>query len=153
MKKYFVYCYKFCNLHIAEEDGALCFVSFGSGKIPKNFEKDETPLIKRTAKQFDEYFKKDRQEFDLPLVLHGTDFQVKVWKALQKIPYGQTRSYGELAAMIGNPKACRAVGMANNRNPIAIIVPCHRVIGHDGSLTGYGGGLELKQKLLDLEKL
>jgi methylated-DNA-[protein]-cysteine S-methyltransferase len=152
MKKYYIYKYKFCNLHIAEEDEALCYVSFGADEIPKDFEKSETPLIKKAAKQFDEYFKKNRQNFDLPLVLRGTDFQLKVWKALQKIPYGQTRSYGELAAMIGNPKACRAVGMANNRNPITIIVPCHRVIGHDGSLTGYGGGLELKQKLLDLEK-
>ena len=152
MKKYFVYHYKFCNLFIAEEDGAIRFVSFGVRKIPKDFEKSETPLIKKTARQFDEYFKKERQIFDLPLVLHGTDFQLKVWKALQKIPYGQTRGYGELAAIIGNPKACRAVGMANNRNPIAIIVPCHRVIGHDGSLIGFGGGLELKQKLLDLEK-
>jgi len=151
MKKYCVYHYKFCNLYIAEEDGAVCFVSFGAGKIPEDFEKSETPLIKKTAKQFDEYFNKDRKNFDLPLVLHGTDFQVKVWKSLQKIPYGQTRSYGELAAVIGNPKACRAVGMANNRNPIAIIVPCHRVIGHDGSLTGYGGGLDIKQKLLYLE--
>jgi len=152
MKKYCVYHYKFCKLYIAEENGAVCFVSFSAGKIPKDFDKGESPLIKKAAKQFDEYFKKDRKDFDLPLVLHGTDFQVKVWKALQKIPYGQTRSYGELAAMIGNPKACRAVGMANNRNPIAIIFPCHRVIGHDGSLTGFGGGLELKQKLLDLEK-
>jgi len=152
MKKYYIYHYKFCNLYIAEENGSIRFVSFGADKIPEDFEKNETPLIKKAAKQFDEYFKKDRQNFDLPLVLHGTDFQVKVWKALQKIPYGQTRSYGELAAMTGNPKACRAAGMANNRNPITIIVPCHRVIGHDGSLTGYGGGLELKQKLLDLER-
>jgi methylated-DNA-[protein]-cysteine S-methyltransferase len=151
MRKYYIYHYKFCNLFIAEENGAVCFVSFRAEKIPEDFEKSETSLIKKAAKQFVEYFNKDRQDFDLPLVLHGTDFQVKVWKALQKIPYGETRSYGELAAMIGNPKACRAVGMANNRNPIAIIFPCHRVIGHDGSLTGYGGGLKLKQKLLDLE--
>jgi len=152
MKKYCVYHYKFCNLFIAEEDGAIRFVSFGVGKIPKDFERNETPLIKKAAKQLDEYFKKERRIFDLPLVLNGTDFQLKVWKALQKIPYGQTRGYGELTGIIGNPKACRAVGMANNRNPIAIIVPCHRVIGHDGSLTGFGGGVELKQKLLDLER-
>jgi methylated-DNA-[protein]-cysteine S-methyltransferase len=152
MKKYCVYHYKFCNLFIAEEDEAVCFVSFCADKMFEDFEKSETPLIKKAAKQFNEYFNKDRQNFDLPLILHGTDFQVKVWKALQKIPYGETRSYGELAAMIGNPKACRAVGMANNRNPISIIIPCHRVIGHDGSLTGYGGGLKLKQKLLNLEK-
>jgi methylated-DNA-[protein]-cysteine S-methyltransferase len=152
MKKYFIYQYKFCNLFIAEKNDAICFVSSRADKIPKDFEKNETPLIKKAAKQLDEYFNKKRQNFDLPLILHGTDFQVKAWKALQKIPYGETRSYGEQAAVIGNPKACRAVGMANNRNPIAIIIPCHRVIGHDGSLTGYGGGLKLKQKLLDLER-
>jgi methylated-DNA-[protein]-cysteine S-methyltransferase len=152
MKKYVIFNYKFCNLFIAEEDDAVCCVSFCREKIPKNFEKGETPLIKKAVKQLDEYFNNKRQIFDLPLIQHGTDFQVKVWKALQTIPYGETRSYGEIAAMIGNPKACRAVGMANNRNPIAIIVPCHRVIGHDGSLTGYAGGLKIKQKLLDLEK-
>ena len=151
MKKYFIYRYKVCNLFIAEEDGAICFVLFSPRKIPEGFEKGETPLLKKAAKQLDEYYNKKRQNFDLPLVLHGTDFQIKDWKALQKIPYGQTRSYGEIAAMIGKPKACRAVGMANNRNPISIVIPCHRVIGHDGSLTGFGGGLKLKQKLLDLE--
>jgi methylated-DNA-[protein]-cysteine S-methyltransferase len=153
MKKYCVYHYKFCNLFIGEENGAVRFVSFRADKIPKEFEKSETPLIKKAAMQLNEYFNKDRQNFDLPLTLRGTDFQIKVWTALQKIPYGETSSYGELAVMIGNPKACRAVGMANNRNPITIIIPCHRVIGHNGSLTGYGGGLELKQKLLDLETL
>jgi len=151
MKKYFIYQYKLCNLFIAEENGAICFVLFSPCKIPVGFEKGETPLLKKAAKQIDEYFNKKRQIFDLPLVLHGTDFQIKDWKALQKIPYGRTLSYGEIAAMIGKPKACRAVGMANNRNPISIVIPCHRVIGHDGSLTGYGGGLKLKQKLLDLE--
>jgi len=152
MKKYFVYNYEFCSLFIAEENGAICFVSFSADKTLEGFEKGETPLIKKAAKQLDEYFNKKRRTFDLPLVLHGTDFQIDDWKALQKIPYGQTRSYGEIAVMIGKPKASRAVGMANNRNPISIIIPCHRVIGHDGSLTGYGGGIKLKQKLLDLEK-
>jgi methylated-DNA-[protein]-cysteine S-methyltransferase len=151
MKKYFIYHYKFCNLFIAEENEAIRLVSFRADKMPEGFEKGETALIKKAAKQLDEYFNKKRQNFDLSLILHGTDFQIKTWKALQKIPYGETRSYGEQAAMIGNPKACRAIGMANNRNPIAIIIPCHRVIGHDGSLTGFGGGLKLKQKLLDLE--
>jgi methylated-DNA-[protein]-cysteine S-methyltransferase len=108
-------------------------------------------LIKKTANQLDEYFSKKRKKFDIPIELDGTDFQKKVWEALQNIPYGETRSYGEIASVTGNSKASRAVGMANNRNPIAIIVPCHRVIGHDGSLTGYAGGLELKQALLDLE--
>jgi methylated-DNA-[protein]-cysteine S-methyltransferase len=152
MKKYYIFNNKICNLFIAEENGAVCCVSFCKDKIPEGFEKGETPLIIKTVKQIDEYFDKKRRIFNLPLAPHGTDFQIKVWKALQTIPYGETRSYGEIAAMIGNPKASRAVGMANNRNPIAIIIPCHRVIGHDGSLTGYAGGLKIKQKLLDLEK-
>jgi methylated-DNA-[protein]-cysteine S-methyltransferase len=152
MKKYYNFNYKFCNLFIAEENEAICCVSFCKDKVPKSFEKGETPLIKKAAKQLDEYFNNKRQLFDLPLILSGTDFQLKIWKALQTIPYGKTRSYGEIAAAIGNPKACRAVGMANNRNPIAIIVPCHRVIGHNGSLTGFAGGLNVKQNLLNLEK-
>ena len=93
-----------------------------------------------------------RKEFDIPLAPQGTDFQKKVWKALQNINYGTTASYKEIAQKINNPKAVRAVGMANNQNPIAIIIPCHRVIGSNGKLVGYAGGLELKQKLLELEK-
>jgi len=155
MKKIYNYFdYPFCKIGIAEEDGAICNLFFSENK-PKtldNFEQGETPLIKKAAKQLDEYFKGKRNSFDLPLVLHGKEFQVKVWNALQKIPYGETRSYGEIAAITGNPKASRAVGMANNKNPVAIIVPCHRVIGSSGSLTGYAGGLDLKQKLLELEK-
>ena len=93
-----------------------------------------------------------RREFQLPLAPKGTEFQQKVWKALLDIPYGETRSYGEIARAIGNPKASRAVGMANNRNPIAIIIPCHRVIGSTGKLVGYGGGLDKKEFLLNLER-
>ena len=152
MKKFYVYSYKFCNLFIAEESEAICNVLFKDDKLPNGMEKAETSLIKKAAKQLDEYFNGKRKVFDLPLVLHGTEFQIKTWEALKTIPYGETRSYGELAAMIGNPKACRAVGMANNRNPVSIIVPCHRVIGQNGDLTGYAGGLKLKLKLLDLEK-
>lgn len=111
-----------------------------------------TPLLKMAAEQLREYFEGERKDFNLPLSPVGTKFQLKVWKALQTIPYGETRSYRQVAEIIGNPKACRAVGMANNRNPIAIIIPCHRVIGADGNLVGYGGGLDLKQQLLDLEK-
>jgi len=151
MKNFYIYSFKFCNLGIAEENGAICGIFFESDKIPHSFEKSETALIKKAAKQFEEYFDKKRKVFDLPLILHGTEFQKKIWKALQSIPYGETRSYGEVAAITGNPKASRAVGLANNRNPVAIIVPCHRVIGHNGSLTGYAGGLDLKQQLLDLE--
>ena len=102
--------------------------------------------------QLDEYFSGERQDFDLPLAVAGTTFQQRVWAALREIPYGETESYGELAARIGSPGASRAVGLANGRNPIGIIVPCHRVIGASGSLTGYGGGIERKRQLLDMER-
>ena len=102
--------------------------------------------------QLTEYFAGDRQEFDLPLAFGGTAFQQRVWTALREIPYGETESYGELANRIGSPGASRAVGLANGRNPIGIIVPCHRVIGASGSLTGYGGGIERKRQLLDMER-
>ncbi|MBX6769589.1 MAG: methylated-DNA--[protein]-cysteine S-methyltransferase [Actinomadura rubrobrunea] len=104
------------------------------------------------AAQLAAYFAGEPTEFDLPLALHGTPFQRRVWTALQKIPYGETVSYGELAQEIGRPTAARAVGLANGRNPICIIVPCHRVVGSTGSLTGYGGGIERKRYLLDLER-
>jgi O-6-methylguanine DNA methyltransferase len=102
--------------------------------------------------QLDEYFAGQRREFSIPLDLRGTDFQLQCWRALLDIPYGETRSYRDLAQAIGHPNAFRAVGMSNNRNPIAIVVPCHRVIAADGSLCGYGGGLDIKRKLLDLER-
>jgi methylated-DNA-[protein]-cysteine S-methyltransferase len=101
--------------------------------------------------QLREYFEGRRRSFDVPLEPTGSSFELAVWTALREIPYGETVSYGELAARIGRPEAARAVGVANARNPIAVIVPCHRVIGADGSLTGYGGGLERKRLLLDLE--
>lgn len=110
-----------------------------------------TELIKKTALQLNEYLSGKRNEFQLPLRPKGTEFQKKVWEALQTIPYGQTKSYKEIAVQIGKPKACRAVGMANNRNPISIIIPCHRVIGADKRLVGYGGGLDKKVRLLKLE--
>lgn len=115
-------------------------------------EEKETPLLKEAHKQLTEYFEKRRRYFELPLEPQGTEFQKKVWKALQTIPYGETRSYGEIAAQLGNPKACRAVGGANNKNPIMIFIPCHRVIGADGSLVGFGGGLPAKEYMLALEK-
>jgi methylated-DNA-[protein]-cysteine S-methyltransferase len=108
-------------------------------------------LFASAADQLAAYFAGQLTEFDLPLAPAGTQFQQTVWAALQQIPYGQTWSYGQLASKIGNPAAVRAVGLANGRNPIAVIVPCHRVIGADGSLTGYGGGLDRKRFLLDLE--
>jgi len=152
MKNFLLFKHKFCNLFIAEENGKICGVSFNKDKITDDFEKGETILLKEAVKQLSEYFDKKRKTFDLPLSLHGTDFQIKVWKALQRIPFGMTSGYAQLASAINNPKACRAVGMANNKNPIAIIIPCHRVIGSDGSLTGYAGGLNIKKLLLDLEK-
>jgi methylated-DNA-[protein]-cysteine S-methyltransferase len=149
--KLFYYNFPLCELGIAEDNGAICHVIFNRRKKPEKFEEKETPLIKEAAKQLREYFGYKRKTFDLPIAPRGTEFQKKVWNALLDIPYGETRSYGEIAAITGNPKASRAVGMANNRNSIVIIIPCHRVIGADGSLTGFGGGLDLKQQLLDLE--
>ncbi|MFF2653305.1 methylated-DNA--[protein]-cysteine S-methyltransferase [Streptomyces sp. NPDC058045] len=113
--------------------------------------RDERPFA-AAAEQLDAYFAGDLKEFDLPLHLDGTPFQHRVWQRLQQIPYGATLSYGELALALGNPKASRAVGLANGRNPVSIIVPCHRVIGAGGSLTGYGGGLDRKRRLLDFER-
>lgn len=136
-----------------EEDGkGICAVSFSEQKSAEAKEQD-TPLLLEAAKQLKEYFGGARREFELPLSLRGTEFQRRVWNCLLQIPYGETRSYGEIAAMAGNPRACRAVGMANHQNPVAVIVPCHRVIGADGKLTGYAGGLHLKEALLLLEKI
>ena len=112
----------------------------------------EEAIFSEAIDQLEAYFKGELTKFDLKLNVQGTDFQKMVWKELVKIPYGETISYGQLAERIGNPKASRAVGMANGKNPISIIIPCHRVIGKDGSLTGFGGGLEVKKTLLDLEK-
>lgn len=107
----------------------------------------------KAKKQLESYFSRKTSQFDLPMDVEGTPFQKKVWSALLAIPYGETRSYGQLAASIGAPKAARAVGMANNRNPLGIIVPCHRVVGHNGKLVGYAGGLSIKKALLDLESV
>jgi methylated-DNA-[protein]-cysteine S-methyltransferase len=109
------------------------------------------PLLKEAIQQLEEYFADKREEFSLLLDLQGTDFQMRTWNALRDIPYGETRSYKQIAETVGCPKGCRAVGLANNRNPIPIIVPCHRVIGSNGNLTGYAGGLSLKAELLLLE--
>jgi len=114
------------------------------------FEESESAL-QPYVEQLEEYFAGQRREFTLPLDLRGTDFQIACWHALIAIPYGETRTYGDIARAVGRPQGFRAVGMANNRNPIAIVVPCHRVIASDGTLCGYGGGLDLKRKLLELE--
>ncbi len=108
-------------------------------------------VICECAAQLQEYFAGERTTFEVPLLMKGAEFERQVWQALRGIPYGQTVSYGEIARRVGQPSAARAVGLANGRNPIAVIVPCHRVIGADGTLTGYGGGLERKRLLLDLE--
>ena len=134
-------------LTLTERDGALVRLSFGAhGPCDP-----PTPLLRRATGQLNEYFAGTRQEFDLPLEPSGTEFQLDCWRALSQIPYGETRSYGEQARNLGRPDRARAVGSANGANPIAIILPCHRVIGADGSLVGFGGGLETKRRLLELE--
>jgi methylated-DNA-[protein]-cysteine S-methyltransferase len=147
---YFLYSLKKIRILITEENSAITGVYFGA-EIPAGFVKAETQLIKKASTQIEEYLNGKRKKFSLPLAMRGTEFQMDVWRALQTIPYGETRSYKEIAEIVKRPKAVRAVGMANHRNPISIIVPCHRVIGHNGSLTGYGGGLPLKRRLLELE--
>jgi len=146
---------KIGRIGIAEEDQFLTHLFFQQKKspvgAPDSITERCTPFLREVAQELKEYLNGQRKEFNLSLKLHGTDFQRSVWEALLTIPYGKTRSYRDIAEQIGKAKACRAVGMANHWNPIAIIVPCHRVIGADGSLTGFGGGLALKQQLLELE--
>ena len=136
---------------IGEDGGGISHVLLPHEKGPTGYERKETPLIAKAHSQLAEYFAGTRQAFDLALNARGTAFQRAVWAALLEIPYGVTCSYKDVAMRIGNPNASRAVGMANNRNPIAIIVPCHRVVGADGRLVGYGGGLHIKTFLLELE--
>ncbi|MBO5330240.1 MAG: methylated-DNA--[protein]-cysteine S-methyltransferase [Anaerotignum sp.] len=150
MEKIFFYETPVGRICIGEENGFIVCCTWS--KIPREYILEETELILECKKQLEEYFAGKRKTFDLPLVPRGTEFQQKVWKALQEIPYGETRTYGEVAAAIGNPKAARAVGMANNKNPIGIIIPCHRVVGANGKLVGYAGGMEKKEFLLELER-
>ncbi|HSN52284.1 MAG TPA: methylated-DNA--[protein]-cysteine S-methyltransferase [Woeseiaceae bacterium] len=151
------YCYldtPIGELLLAGDDAALCLVGFPGGSMRRDPEPgwiyNEKPFAV-ARQQLTEYFAGERREFDLPLKLDGTEFQMSVLQALQQIPYGETTSYAEIAERIGRPKAVRAVGAANGRNPIPIIVPCHRVIGSHGELTGFGGGLDTKEALLRLE--
>jgi methylated-DNA-[protein]-cysteine S-methyltransferase len=137
---------------IAEEGGAVTNVCFGRERAPADAEVRETETTREAARQLNAYLAGELTEFSLTLAPRGTEFQRSVWERLLEIPYGRTASYADIARAVGNPRACRAVGQANNRNPIAVFIPCHRVIGSDGSLVGYGGRLDLKQKLLDLEK-
>ncbi|RKD21006.1 [Fe-S]-binding protein [Ammoniphilus oxalaticus] len=151
---------------VAATERGICHVCFGSG--PTVFEElgkwakklldsyrligQQTEWTRQAVEQLDQYFDGKRTEFTVPMDLYGTDFQKKVWRQLQNIPYGQVHAYKDVAVAVGSPKAVRAVGGANNRNPLSIFIPCHRVIGANGSLVGYGGGLEIKTYLLDFEK-
>lgn len=142
-------------LLLTADDGGLTRLymevrKHGPDEVQPEWRRDNSAFTE-ACRQLDEYFAGERTVFDLPLNPAGTPFQLRVWEALKTIPYGEIRSYGEIAEQIGRPGAARAVGLANGRNPISIVVPCHRVIGASGALTGYGGGLERKQYLLDLE--
>ena len=144
--------------------GKLCLLGFGDRemrravddqirkKLDAEFVERSDEVLEQTMKQVDEYLNGNRNEFDMPLLMVGTDFQKRVWKALTRVPYGATSTYGQIAEAIGSPKAVRAVGNATSVNPISIIVPCHRIIGGDGGLVGYGGGLPVKRRLLELER-
>jgi len=137
-------------LEITATDRGIAGLRFVKNKTKA--QSDSHPLLSECFRQLDEYFRGERKRFELKLKPEGTDFQKKVWDELRKIPFGKTASYAEVALAIGRPKAGRAVGGANGRNPIAVIIPCHRVIGSDGSLTGFGGGLWRKERLLKHER-
>ena len=153
MKSFFFYQTAMGRLRISSDSdsGYITGISFFETALPDSIER-ETPLLQKMYLELEEYFERKRYTFDIPIKPAGTPFQQSVWSALQTIPYGETRSYKEIAAIIGNPAACRAVGLANNRNPIPIVIPCHRVIGTNGALVGYAGGLDFKRKLLGLEQ-
>ncbi|MEG2012129.1 MAG: methylated-DNA--[protein]-cysteine S-methyltransferase [Anaerovoracaceae bacterium] len=150
MKTIFKYDINLGLLSIVEEDNKIVRVTL-SDINDVTIRNEETALIRQTYSEIMEYLQGKRKTFDIPLQLHGTEFQLKVWEELKNIPYGETISYKELARRVGSPKGCRAVGQANNKNPIPIIIPCHRVIGENGKLVGYNGGVEIKQFLLELE--
>ena len=151
-------CYSYCDapigrLLLTAQGGALTAIYFARHQegLPKAEWRRDDAALAVAAEQIQTYFAGERTTFDVPLDLQGTAFEKRVWKELLEIPFGQVVSYRDIAERIGQPKACRAVGLANGRNPVPIIVPCHRVIGSNGSLTGYGGGLEIKERLLALE--
>lgn len=151
MKKMFRYETYLGAIGIAESDGAITNLWFPTEREPVDAVQKETAVLNEASVQLSEYLKGKRKEFSVPLAPAGTPFQQKVWECLLDIPYGRTMSYGEIAKAIGSPKAARAVGMANHRNPISIFIPCHRVIGASGGLVGYMAGLDFKKRLLDLE--
>ena len=148
---YFTYTTEIGDITIQSDKTAIKGIFFGNRSNLEGIRREDS-LIKVCRLQLEEYFLGRRKIFEFPLDPDGSVFQKKVWKALLEIPYGETRSYGEIAKNIGNPKASRAVGMANNKNPLAIVVPCHRVIGSNGKMVGYGGGIPIKQYLLELER-
>lgn len=158
MKKYISSLFAIGQIVMMEEKGVLTdlFILDRKWTMDRSLKgtvvEEETPVLRRTQKELEEYFSGERTRFTIPLAPKGTSFQQTVWQALLEIPYGETRTYRQIAERIGNPKACRAVGLANSRNPIWILVPCHRVIGKNGSLTGYAGGLDKKHFLLELER-
>ena len=149
-----IYYYEFNigKIGIAEYEGKITNLFFESDKLPEIMIVSETNILKEAAKQLGSFLSGELKEFSLPLAPTGTDFMKKVWKSLCEIPYGNVASYKEIAIKVGSPKAARAVGLANNRNPIPIFIPCHRVVGSDGSLVGYRGGIALKEQLLLIEK-
>lgn len=150
MKRFAVYTFPCGAFRVEQEGDFIVSITVPQGPI-QDFG-TPTPLTHQLARQMEEYFQGERRDFDIPYTLHGTPFQERVWQALRQIPYGQTCSYRDVARKIGQPNACRAVGMANHRNPLMLVVPCHRVIGADGSLGGYAGGTGLKRYLLSLEQ-
>ena len=141
------------KIGITESNERITNLYFSGDKLPVDIQIYETPVLKEAARQLTSYLSGELKEFSLLLSPTGTNFMKQTWASLCEIPYGKTASYKEIAVKIGAPNAARAVGLANNRNPIPLLIPCHRVIGTDGSLTGYRGGLELKKRLLDLEKI
>lgn len=150
-RQYYTYKTSLGPITIQTKEDKLSVLAIGEHSI-EHSEYIKNELLDKTYKQLEEYFAGKRKQFSLPLCPEGTEFQKKVWNELCNIPYGETRSYQEIATLIGNNRASRAVGMANHNNPIGIIIPCHRVIGKNGSLVGYAGGLEFKLRLLELEK-
>jgi len=154
---------KYAHFILGSFDNKLCLLDFRYRKMRSSvdnrlqkglnaeFVEQDDPILQETRKQIDEYFNMQRKEFDIPLLTVGSDFQKDVWTMLLKVPYGTTSTYAQLAQAIGNEKAVRAVANANGANAISLVIPCHRIIGSDGTLTGYGGGLALKEKLLKLE--
>lgn len=152
MKSYFEYSFPLGRMVLAEENGKLTDAFFSDSGPCLQGERRETQLLRQARQELQQYFSGERKQFTIPLAQRGTEFQRAVWQALMEIPYGRTATYQDIAQAVGSPKACRAVGMANHRNPICILVPCHRIIGKDGNLTGYAGGLERKRILLALER-